>query len=264
MNDSIKYLILLCGGQSQRMGFDKLDFKIEGREIWLHSLKNIWSKISFDKVVIVCPEYKLNFYHKLLTENSNFLQSENEKIYLCKGGSKRQESVHNALSFIKKNFSYKNEADHSQIVFIHDAARVLLNKSDCNTLLKLSEKLNNNKNIAFFPAKNINSSLYLKQKSVKNHHCAEKIEDSEFELCPIDSNCSRQNYCTALTPQVFILDSIYKCHEKAAQLKLIHFTDDISLALYFGVQAQCFIAQSHDFKLTYPADLDFLQYIFKK
>lgn len=119
----MNYMILLAGGIGSRTGLNvpKQYHKVNGEYVINYLLNNI--KNELDKIVLVCdPKYikEINF---------------KENIIFVKNGQTRLKSLQNGLKEINKI------AQKGDLIFIHEAARVLLEKKDLD-LHKKNAKLN--------------------------------------------------------------------------------------------------------------------------
>ncbi len=96
--------ILLMAGSGKRTGlnYNKINYKINGKELYKYSLDKFLSLKEVGKVILAVNENDYDIFKDL----------ENERIKICIGGKERQDSVYNALKLAT-----------SDIVLIHDAAR---------------------------------------------------------------------------------------------------------------------------------------------
>ena len=108
----MNYMILLAGGIGSRtkLQIPKQYYEVDGEAIINYLLKNI--KNELDKIFIVCD---LNYKNKI-TQLPN--------IIFVKNGNTRLESLKNGLIELKKI------AKDGDLIFIHEAARALLDKRD--------------------------------------------------------------------------------------------------------------------------------------
>ena len=119
----MNYMILLAGGIGSRtkLQIPKQYYEVDGEAIINYLLKNI--KNELDKIFIVCD---LNYKNKI-TQLPN--------IIFVKNGNTRLESLKNGLIELKKI------AKDGDLIFIHEAARALLDKRDLD-LHKNNAKIN--------------------------------------------------------------------------------------------------------------------------
>lgn len=119
----MNYMILLAGGIGSRtkLQIPKQYYEVDGEAIINYLLNNI--KNELDKIFIVCD---LNYKNKI-TQLPN--------IIFVKNGNTRLESLKNGLIELKKI------AKDGDLIFIHEAARALLDKRDLD-LHKNNAKIN--------------------------------------------------------------------------------------------------------------------------
>lgn len=106
-------IVVLAGGIGTRLGlgFPKQFYQSNGGDYIINFLlKNI--KNEFDKIVVVVDE---KYNDKIL---------EDKKIIVVKNGQTRLESLQNGISKISEI------AQPNDLIFIHDGARIFLNKND--------------------------------------------------------------------------------------------------------------------------------------
>lgn len=108
----MNYMILLAGGIGSRtkLKIPKQYYEIDGESIINYLLKNI--KDELDKIFVVCD---LN-YKNTITQLPN--------VVFIKNGNTRLESLKNGIIELKKI------AKDGDLIFIHEAARALLDKRD--------------------------------------------------------------------------------------------------------------------------------------
>ncbi|MBR2055891.1 MAG: 2-C-methyl-D-erythritol 4-phosphate cytidylyltransferase [Mycoplasmataceae bacterium] len=108
----MNYMILLAGGIGSRtkLKIPKQYYEIDGESIINYLLKNI--KDELDKIFVVCD---LN-YKNTITQLPN--------VVFVKNGNTRLESLKNGIIELKKI------AKDGDLIFIHEAARALLDKRD--------------------------------------------------------------------------------------------------------------------------------------
>lgn len=110
LNNKIKIIaILLCAGSSQRMlGDDKITLNLDSQPVFLKSLQKFNISNHIHSTVVVASS-------KNEKKISDFLTKSNIDSQVIIGGKRRQDSVSNALNYIKK--------DNPDLVIIHDGAR---------------------------------------------------------------------------------------------------------------------------------------------
>ncbi|WDE96273.1 IspD/TarI family cytidylyltransferase [Lentisphaera profundi] len=102
-----KAAVLLCGGSGSRFGSNKLLVKLDGKEVFLHSLEALAQVIDSKNIVLVSSEKDKSQFKELLKVNGF------SDVQVCCGGKERYHSVLKGL----------NKCSEKALVAIHDAAR---------------------------------------------------------------------------------------------------------------------------------------------
>lgn len=196
----MNYFILLLGGEGIRTKnkTPKQFLKINNKEIFIYPLEEILKNKKINEIILVVNKKYLNHVNKIISEK--FYK---ENIYIVDAGKTRQQSVFNALNFIKT----ENKNTKNIKVIIHDSARPLLNNKKINLEIN---KLNDVNAI----------TTYLKIYESVAHSNDMKI---------INNYLNRNEIILIQTPQAFKFDIIYKAHKKALQNNLFNFKDDCSM-----------------------------------
>src|SRR2546430_7548536 len=104
--------ILVAGGRSQRMGFDKLFAIIAGEPVLAHALRAFDRATSVSEIIVVAREERHDEIRKLIGDAGL------KKVRsIVPGGDRRQDSVQAGLLRIHRRTTY---------VAVHDAARPLI------------------------------------------------------------------------------------------------------------------------------------------
>ena len=104
--------IIVAGGSSQRMGFDKLFATIAGEPVIAHSIRAFDRATSVSEIVVVGREQRHDEIRKIVS-GAGF-----KKIHaIVAGGERRQDSVRAGLDRIDRDAKY---------IAVHDAARPLI------------------------------------------------------------------------------------------------------------------------------------------
>ena len=106
--------ILLCGGSGKRFGSNKLLAKIDGVEVFIHSLRALLKCVDEENLVVVSSKQDLDIYQETLTKYAY------SKVKLTLGGKERYHSVLAGLKTLQDNY----------LVAVHDAARPYVNPTN--------------------------------------------------------------------------------------------------------------------------------------
>src|SRR4029079_9863911 len=104
--------IIVAGGSSQRMGFDKLFALVAGEPVIAHTIRGFERTASTDEIVIVAREERHDEIRKI-SRDAGFKKVRS----IVPGGERRQDSVRGGLDRIDREAKY---------VAVHDAARPLI------------------------------------------------------------------------------------------------------------------------------------------
>ncbi len=215
--------VIVAGGIGQRFGLP------EGKQfVDMCGLPMVgWSMKAFDKapsigaIVVVFGEEK--FKH-VQNELLNLLNVTKPVILACAGAT-RQESVHNGLLAVPKEYQY---------VSIHDGARPLILPDVIEGSLRpLRENIEIDGVVCGQPCID---TLKL-------------VDGNEILSTP-----NRANYWTVQTPQNFRRDKILSVHEWAEESN-VEGTDDSSLVERYGSNLICYDSPRDNIKVTVPEDL---------
>ncbi len=195
-----KILVLAAAGSSSRMGLGKKKeyLPLGNGTVLSESAKAFLEADFFSEIMITIPKGDEENARIALFSDSQVKElSRNTKIIFVDGGATRQESVFKAICKIE---------DKNAIVLIHDAARPFVSKKIILDTINATLKYG-----AAAPAispidtqKEINSDGTIKRHLVRN------------------------NLRAIQTPQGFLLESLIKCHERAANENK-EFTDDTEI-----------------------------------
>ena len=205
-------LILLMAGSGTRSGLEinKVLYQINNTPLFMYSLEK-FNQVGFDEYILVVSknDYELVFEYM---ENSPF------KVKIIKGGSTRCESVKNALKEVS-----------TDIAFIHDAARPLINIKDIQNIL-------------------------LNSKNYKLGTMYHPVTDTIRKVSNTVEVVNRDYLYSITTPQFFhkeLFDQILNNKD------LI--TDEVTL--FENKYEICFVKEStNNLKLTTKEDIEYIEY----
>ena len=121
-----KVALIVAGGDGKRMNSDipKQFLQLNKKPILLHTIKKF---SHFDKIILVLPEKKIDYWNRLC-QKFNF----NENYIVVKGGKNRFYSVKNGLE----------KVNEKSIVAIHDGVRPLVSKHLIDMLITQTKEKN--------------------------------------------------------------------------------------------------------------------------
>ena len=215
--------IILAAGNGTRLSnnIKKQFIKIHDKQLFLFSFDSFCSS-NIDKILIVSSKEDINYVRSLVSSNEKFLD-------VIAGGETRQQSVKNALDYLKGILA------DDDVILIHDAARPLINVHLINEVI--------NKTIEYDCC-----SLIL------------PIKDTIISLSNnnYESTLERDKLASVQTPQGFKFKIIYEAHLKAMHSSA---SDDAQLVKKLGFNIHLIKGDEQNFKITTNEDLNYFEYI---
>ena len=211
--------IIVAAGASRRMGFDKIFATLHGKPVLYWSIAAFQECVDIDEIVVVTRAEKVAEVQKLVaSERLKKVSS------VVEGGAERHLSVWNGLRAI--------QAEGSQLVAIHDAARPLITPKLISACIVLAHK---------------NGSAC----------CASPIPDTvkraSHEMLVTD-DVERRNLWAMQTPQVFSSALIMQAYASVmSRNELV--TDEVSAIQKIGKRVALLENDDYNFKITFPRDL---------
>ena len=215
--------IILAAGNGTRLSnnIKKQFIKIHDKQLFLFSFDSFCSS-NIDKILIVSSKEDINYVRSLVSSNEKFLD-------VIAGGETRQQSVKNALDYLKGILA------DDDVILIHDAARPLIKVPLINEVI--------NKTIEYDCC-----SLIL------------PIKDTIISLSNnnYESTLERDKLASVQTPQGFKFKIIYEAHLRAIHSSA---TDDAQLVKKLGFNIHLIKGDEQNFKITTNEDLNYFEYI---
>jgi 2-C-methyl-D-erythritol 4-phosphate cytidylyltransferase len=210
--------VILSAGSGNRFKSDvpKQFLDLNGTPVISQSLIRFEEAKFIDSILIVAhPEH--------IKEVEELATGYKKVVTVIKGGSRRQDSVFNALKWINKNTEFTK-------VWIHDSARPLFSAELLERLNEKSLKVS-----AVIPVIASNDTL-------------KKIDNGV-----VVSTLDRSTIYRVQTPQVFNFKILYEAYSKFSDT--IDATDDAFLLERLGVKIFTVEGEANNIKLTYPIDI---------
>lgn len=219
--------IIVAGGSSQRMGFDKLFAPIDGKPVVVHSIAAFEQSDSVADIILVARAERLSDYEEICAGRGFRKISA-----VIPGGVRRQDSVRRGLDKLGQG---------TEIVAVHDAARPLVS---ADLIERLSQLARDHGGAA--SAAPIVDTL----KRVDQQHI-------------VVGSVERKNLFAVQTPQIFqraLLEKAYRAVFDAG----LEVTDEISAVEHIGDKVILLPNESPNFKITYPADLQLAEFLLRQ
>ena len=219
--------IIVAGGISQRMGFDKLFAVIANEAVIAHTIRAFERAESVSEIILVTREQRHDEIRKIAS-NAGF-----KKIgAIVPGGEQRQDSVRAGLDRIDRD---------SQYVAVHDAARPLVTPEQIERVFEQCCVHG-----AATLAQPVNDTL-------------KRADADLFVLAPVD----RHLLYAMQTPQIFerkLIEDGYR----AVRAENILVTDEVSAVERLGQKIALVLNDDFNFKITYPRDLPVADFILRE
>ena len=213
-------IILAAGNSTRTGGKDKMFIRFQGIPLIIHSISKFSNHELIDYTIVVVPENK-----KLIMEKIIILWNL-KNILVVSGGERRQDSVLNALSEVRKNEIFNKV----KLVAIHDGARPFFSEKLLNQGFDLADKYH-----AAIPVIPVNDTVKI-------------VDNNGF----VENTLDRGSIFRVQTPQIFSLDLIIKAHKDKSQ----EFTDDASMVELLGEKVKVFNGEYKNVKITTASDLE--------
>jgi 2-C-methyl-D-erythritol 4-phosphate cytidylyltransferase len=218
--------ILVAGGSSQRMGFDKLFAVVAGEPVIAHPIRAFERATSVDEIVVVAREDRHDEIQKI-SRDKGF----KKVLSIVPGGERRQDSVRAGLDRINRDAKY---------VAVHDAARPLITPKQIERA---------------FAQCRVHGAAALAQP------VNDTLKRADAELLVVGSVDRRQLYAMQ-TPQIFerkLIEDAYR----AVYAENIWVTDEVSAVQRLGYKVALVLDDDFNFKITYPRDLPVADFIIR-
>jgi 2-C-methyl-D-erythritol 4-phosphate cytidylyltransferase len=219
--------IIVAGGSSQRMGFDKLFALLDGRPVLAHSIAAFEQTESVTDIILVGRAERLSDLEAMVRA-----QGFQKVSTVIVGGARRQDSVRSGLEQI---------GAAAEFVAVHDAARPLVRPD-------LVERI--------FQVACIHGGAA----------CATPVADTlkrADNAHAVTGGVERENLFAVQTPQIFRRHLLVKAYDAvfAAEAEV---TDEISAVERIGGKVVLVPNENANFKITYPADLPLAEIILRR
>jgi 2-C-methyl-D-erythritol 4-phosphate cytidylyltransferase len=218
--------IIVAGGSSQRMGFDKLFAVIAGEQVIAHTIRAFERATSISEIVVVAREERHDEIRKIPSgEGFKKIRA------IVPGGERRQDSVRAGLDRINRDAKY---------VAVHDAARPLITPQQIERTFAECHAHG-----AAALAQPINDTL----------------KRADTDLLVVGSVDRRQLYAMQ-TPQIFERQLIEDAY-RAVYAENFLVTDEVSAVERLGYKVDLVIVDDFNLKITYPRDLPVADFILR-
>lgn len=214
-------------GTRLRSNIQKPYIKLTGKPILAHTLIILSQNKRIKEIIVAVARGKIGYVRKEIINKYGI-----KNVKLVVGGSRRRDSVYNALKAVSSDIDY---------ILIHDGIRPFITDKLLESLLKSASMFG--ASVAGVPVK----------PTLKIAGHGRFIEDTPL----------RERYWEAQTPQVFKRDLIEKAYALAIKNN-IRATDDSMLVERLGIEPKIVMGSYSNIKITTKEDLELAKIIIKK
>jgi 2-C-methyl-D-erythritol 4-phosphate cytidylyltransferase len=219
--------IIVAGGASRRIGFDKLLARILGKPVVAYSIAAFQKVESVTEIILVGPAERLSDYAKIV-EVESF-----EKVSaVISGGARRQDSVSRGLEQL---------GGATEFVAVHDAARPLVSPRLIEEIFQLAR-------------------IHGGAASALPVIDTLKRVDTDWTVI---GGVDRTDLFAVQTPQIFRRELLEKACQGVFESE-IEVTDEISAVERVGGKVVLLPNEEPNFKITYAADLPLAEFVLQQ
>lgn len=211
--------IIVAGGSSQRMGFDKTFALLASKPVVAHSVAAFDSAECVADIIVVGRRDSLEQLRDVLA-SSAFRKLRTA----VAGGVHRQDSVAEGL---------KHVGTKSNFIAVHDAARPLVTPSAVARVYAAARE---------HGAASLAAPVVDTLKRADNN-------------CVVSGSVDRDNLYAMQTPQIFSRELLVNAYRRVAE-NSIPITDEVSALEAFGQKVVLVPNDDFNFKITFPRDLE--------
>jgi 2-C-methyl-D-erythritol 4-phosphate cytidylyltransferase len=209
--------IIVAGGSSQRMGFDKLFALLGDKPVLAHTIGAFERAESVAEIVLVARAERVKFEE--LVQANGFKKVRR----VVAGGERRQDSVQAGLKALSPDARY---------IAVHDAARPLVMPEQIDRVLALARE---------------HGAASLAAPVTDTLKRADVIQR-------VTASVSREKIYAMQTPQIFARELLERAYDAVAADGLV-VTDEVSAVEHVGATVVLLPNDEWNVKITYPRDL---------
>jgi 2-C-methyl-D-erythritol 4-phosphate cytidylyltransferase len=212
-----KIAIIVAGGSGTRMKTDvpKQFLLIHNKPVIFYTIEAFFDAFDDIEMIVVLPNDYLSFGEKIL----HYFSKNAHQISIVTGGDSRFQSVKNGLQKV---------ANSNAIVFVHDAARCLVNKNVITNCYNLAVEKGN-----AIP-------------------CIAATDSIRIEQTGSNKTIDRNAVKIIQTPQTFVASILIQAFQQPFQQQ---FTDEASVVETLGIPIFLCQGEENNIKITKPIDL---------
>lgn len=230
------FAAILAGGVGSRMGnsdVPKQFLNLGDKPILIHTIEKFIINSKFDKILVLTPN---NFINSTIDLIKN-IEGETDKIVVLKGGETRNDTIRNAISYIKSNFSI----DDNSIIVTHDSVRPFVSHRIIEDNIKMASEYGACDTV--IPATDT---------------IVESVDGDTISSIPL-----RDHYYQGQTPQSFRINKLDSLYNNLSKEEIVSLTDAAKIFTLNNEDVFLVEGDVTNIKITYPYDLKLANTILK-
>ena len=230
------FAAILAGGVGSRMGnsdVPKQFLNLGDKPILIHTIEKFIINSKFDKILVLTPN---NFINSTIDLIKN-IEGETDKIIVLEGGETRNDTIRNAISYIKSNFSI----DDDSIIVTHDSVRPFVSHRIIEDNIKMASEYGACDTV--IPATDT---------------IVESVDGDTISSIPL-----RDHYYQGQTPQSFKINKLDSLYTNLSKEEIDSLTDAAKIFTLNNEDVFLVEGDVTNIKITYPYDLKLANTILK-
>ena len=230
------FAAILAGGVGSRMGnsdVPKQFLNLGDKPILIHTIEKFIINSKFDKILVLTPN---NFINSTIDLIKN-IEGETDKIIVLEGGETRNDTIRNAISYIKCNFSI----DEDSIIVTHDSVRPFVSHRIIEDNIKMASEYGACDTV--IPATDT---------------IVESVDGDTISSIPL-----RDHYYQGQTPQSFKINKLDSLYNNLSKDEIESLTDAAKIFTLNNEDVFLVEGDVTNIKITYPYDLKLANTILK-
>lgn len=230
------FAAILAGGVGSRMGnsdVPKQFLNLGDKPILIHTIEKFIINSKFDKILVLTPN---NFINSTIDLIKN-IEGETDKIIVLEGGETRNDTIRNAINYIKSNFSI----DDDSIIVTHDSVRPFVSHRIIEDNIKMASEYGACDTV--IPATDT---------------IVESVDGDTISSIPL-----RDHYYQGQTPQSFRINKLDSLYNNLSKDEIESLTDAAKIFTLNNEDVFLVEGDVTNIKITYPYDLRLANTILK-
>ena len=230
------FAAILAGGVGSRMGnsdVPKQFLNLGDKPILIHTIEKFIINSKFDKILVLTPN---NFINSTIDLIKN-IEGETDKIVVLEGGETRNDTIRNAISYIKSNFPI----DDDSVIVTHDSVRPFVSHRIIEDNIKMASEYGACDTV--IPATDT---------------IVESVDGDTISSIPL-----RDHYYQGQTPQSFKINKLDSLYNNLSKDEIESLTDAAKIFTLNNEDVFLVEGGVTNIKITYPYDLKLANTILK-